>query len=57
MDDENNEDKLTKAHSKGYGKRSIWWWVVIYIVAAIIVYGIIYLVFFNKTGGSGFPRY
>lgn len=57
MDDENNEDKLTKAHSKGYGKRSIWWWVVIYIVAAIIVYGIIYLVFFNKTGDSGFPRY
>ncbi|HTH72329.1 MAG TPA: hypothetical protein VL737_03115 [Candidatus Pristimantibacillus sp.] len=38
--------------SKGYGKRPVWFWVVIYVIAAIIVYGLIYLLFFHKGGGS-----
>lgn len=38
---------------KGYGKRPVWQWVVIYLVIAIVVYGIIYLLFIHKSGGSG----
>lgn len=40
--------------SKGYGKRSIWFWVVVYVIIAIIVYGLIYLLFFRKSGGTGY---
>lgn len=39
--------------SKGYGKRPVWQWVLIYLVAAAIVYAIIYLIFFRKSGSSG----
>lgn len=39
--------------SKGYGKRPMWQWILIYVVAAIIVYGLIYLLFFHKSGGTG----
>ena len=39
--------------SKGYGKRPLWQWVVIYVIVAIVVYGLIYLIFFHKNGGSG----
>ncbi len=39
--------------SKGYGKRPVWQWVVIYLVVAVVVYGLIYLVFIHKSGGSG----
>jgi hypothetical protein len=38
---------------KGYGKRPLWQWVLLYIVAAIVVYGLIYLLFFQKSGVSG----
>ena len=38
--------------TKGYGKRPVWQWAVIYLIAAIIIYGIIYLVFFRKSGGG-----
>lgn len=40
--------------TKGYGKRPIWQWVVLYLVMAIILYGLIYLIFFNSaTSSSG----
>lgn len=44
--------KSTDKPTKGYGKRSKSQWVIIYVIAAIIVYGIIYLVFIRKSGGS-----
>lgn len=36
--------------SKGYGKHSIRYWVVLYLVIAVIVYGLVYLLFFHKSG-------
>jgi hypothetical protein len=42
---------------KGYGKRPVWQWVLIYIIAAIIIYGLIYLLFIHKSGGSGGLNY
>jgi len=50
MVDQKN-DKPTKSKT-GYGKRPAWQWVVIYIIAAIVVYGLIYLIFFHKSGGG-----
>lgn len=35
-----------------YGKRPLWQWIALYVVVAAIVYAIIYLVFFRKSGGS-----
>lgn len=49
---EENQENQTPQKSGSYGKRPVWQWVVIYLIAAIIVYGIIYLVFFHKGGGS-----
>lgn len=47
------EEKSTdKKPSKGYGKRPVWQWVVIYLVVAVVVYGLIYLIFFHKSGSS-----
>ncbi len=40
--------------TKGYGKRSKGQWLLIYVVLAIIVYGLVYLVFFRKSGSGGF---
>lgn len=57
MNDEDDEERPTKVHSKGYGKHSVWWWAVVYLIAAVIVYGIIYLIFFNHTGSTGTPGY
>lgn len=53
MDEKQSEEKPAGKPSKGYGKRPIWQWVLIYIVAAVIVYGLIYLIFFNGGDGSG----
>lgn len=39
--------------SKGYAKRPAWQWVLIYLVAAAIIYTIVYLIFFHKSGASG----
>ncbi len=39
--------------SKGYGKRPVWQWVVIYLIVAVVVYGLIYLLFIHKGGGTG----
>ena len=36
--------------SKGYGKRPMWQWVLLYVVLAVVVYGLIYLIFFHKSG-------
>ena len=47
------DEKKPKQATKGYGKRSAKQWVLIYVVAAIIVYGLIYLIFIRKSGGSG----
>ncbi|HEX5744269.1 MAG TPA: hypothetical protein VFX84_02350 [Candidatus Saccharimonadales bacterium] len=52
MDEEQTPQEPAKKPSKGYGKRPMWQWVLIYLVAAIIVYGVIYLVFFNNGGSS-----
>lgn len=38
--------------TKGYGKHSVRFWILVYVVAAIIVYGLIYLLFIHKSGGS-----
>ncbi len=50
---ENNSNKPEKP-SKGYNKRPLWQWVLIYIGIAIILYGLIYLIFFNNSGSSGY---
>jgi hypothetical protein len=54
MDDQNSQnidpDPELKP-TKGYGKRPIWQWVVIYLIVAVVVYGLIYLVFFNGNSG------
>lgn len=42
-----------KKPTKSYGKRPVWQWVLIYVVVAIVVYGLIYLIFIHKSGGSG----
>ncbi|HVW23498.1 MAG TPA: hypothetical protein VHB51_03410 [Candidatus Saccharimonadales bacterium] len=42
-----------KTPSKGYGKHSKGYWVLVYVVAAIIIYGLIYLIFFNTSGSTG----
>lgn len=39
--------------AKGYGKRPLWQWVLIYVVVAAVLYGVVYLVFFNGGNGSG----
>ena len=44
--------KPTKGY--GYGKRSKKQWLIIYLVLAIIVYGLVYLIFFHKSGSGGF---
>jgi len=49
---EPQDPQSPKKPSKGYGKRSVGQWVVIYLVAAIIIYGLIYLLFIRKSGGS-----
>ena len=46
-----NEEPSQKP-AKGYGRRSKLFWAVVYLIAAVIVYGIIYLVFIHKSGGS-----
>jgi hypothetical protein len=38
--------------TKGYGKRPVWQWVVIYLIVAIVIYGLIYLLFIHKGGGT-----
>jgi flagellar basal body-associated protein FliL len=57
MDDMNDNKEQDEPQSKSYGKHSIWWWLVVYLIAAVIVYGIIYLVFFNHMGSTGTPGY
>ena len=47
------EDK--KSPSNGYGKRPAWQWVLIYVVVAAVLYGVVYLIFFN--GGSSGTGY
>jgi len=42
---------------KGYGKRPLWQWVLLYIVIAIVVYGLVYLLFFNDSGTGGGLNY
>lgn len=55
MDEESSEEqqKQPEKPAKGYGKRPMWQWVLIYVVVAIVVYGLIYLIFIRKSGGSG----
>ena len=47
MSEQNNS--YDSKPTKGYGKRPIWQWVVIYLVVAVVVYGLIYLIFFNGS--------
>jgi hypothetical protein len=50
---EPDNEKKTQKPTKGYGKRPVWQWIVIYLIVAVIVYGLVYLVFFHKSGGGG----
>jgi hypothetical protein len=52
MAEPENNSPAPQKPEKGYGKRPVWQWVVIYLIVAIIVYGLIYLLFIRKTGGS-----
>jgi len=52
MADEDSPSTAPQKPTKGYGKRPMWQWVVLYIVVAIIVYGLIYLIFIHKSGGT-----
>lgn len=51
MDEQQQPDK---GYGKGYGKRSMKQWIVIYLILAIVVYGLAYLIFFRKSGGTGY---
>lgn len=53
MDEQQPTEKTPEKSSKGYGKRPMWQWVLIYVVVAIVVYGLIYILFIHKSGGSG----
>jgi flagellar basal body-associated protein FliL len=55
--EDSQEPEQPQKPSKGYGKRPMWQWVVIYLVIAIIVYGLIYLLFIHKGGGTGGSSY
>lgn len=46
------EQQSPKKPNKGYGKRPVWQWIVIYLIIAIVVYGLVYLLFIHKGGGS-----
>lgn len=48
-----NNSKQPEKPPKGYGKRPLWQWLLIYVIIALIVYGLIYLLFFNDGSGSG----
>ncbi|HVV67223.1 MAG TPA: hypothetical protein VHB72_04110 [Candidatus Saccharimonadales bacterium] len=47
-----SDQEVPEKPSKGYGKRPMWQGIVLYVVIAIIVYGLIYLLFIHKSGGS-----
>ena len=47
-----DSQKPETSKAKGYGRRPIWQWVIIYLILAIIVYGLIYLIFIHKSGGT-----
>lgn len=49
---EQQPSKQPSKNSKGYGKRPLWQWILIYVVAAIIIYGLVYVLFFHKSGGG-----
>jgi hypothetical protein len=48
------QDSGENKPTKGYGKRPVWQWVVIYLIVAIVLYGLIYLLFIHKSGGTGY---
>lgn len=52
MESQNGQSPKQKP-TKGYGKRPLGQWILIYVIVAIIVYGLVYLLFFRKTGGDG----
>jgi len=51
MEPENSSSSQTPKKG-GYGKRPMWQWVLLYVIVAIVVYGLIYLLFIRKSGGS-----
>ncbi len=53
MDPQQQAQPPANKPSKGYGKRPKWQWILIYVVVAIVVYGLVYLVFFHKSGSGG----
>jgi flagellar basal body-associated protein FliL len=55
--DQQTPQQTNQQPSKGYGKRPMWQWVLIYLIIAIIVYGLIYLIFFHKSGSTGGSGY
>ncbi len=46
------QQQTPQKQTKGYGKRPVWQWVLIYTVIAIVVYGLIYVLFIHKSGGT-----
>ena len=46
------ESEKPDSPKKRYLKLKLWQWVVLYIVAAVILYGLFYLLFFQKGGTS-----
>jgi hypothetical protein len=54
---EEQDPQPSQKPSKGYGKRPMWQWILLYVVVAIIVYGVIYLVFIHKSGGTSTGGY
>jgi len=38
-----------------YSKRPIWQWIAIYAVVGVVIYGAVYLFFFNKSGYNTAP--
>lgn len=49
---DDNQQKPEQKLAKGYGKRPVWQWVVIYLVVAVVLYGLVYLLFFNNGDNS-----
>lgn len=52
MEESQQGSQTPQKPRKGYGKRPMWQWVILYVIIAIIVYGLIYLLFIHKSGGT-----
>ncbi|MEK7664429.1 MAG: Kazal-type serine protease inhibitor domain-containing protein [Patescibacteria group bacterium] len=49
-EDQNNNQQSSYPQNQKYGKKLLWKWILIYLVAGALVYGLVYYLFFAKSG-------